>query len=105
MLFFNDTATTEIYSLSLRDALPILRRRLPRCDALKPTLIVDAPGARAGLLLTDHFTSPCSEFAWRPIQAHLAVITPFPRLKGFGLTISIRESCYNSFFHREVLFH
>src|SRR3712207_7298422 len=29
--FFNDTATTEIYTLSLHDALPILdsRRRLP----------------------------------------------------------------------------
>src|SRR3712207_8285959 len=27
MLFFNDTATTEIYTLSLRDALPILRQQ------------------------------------------------------------------------------
>src|SRR5260221_9338733 len=29
--FFNDTATTEIYTLSLHDALPISRRRGP-CD-------------------------------------------------------------------------
>src|SRR2546430_17512172 len=28
--FFNDTATTEIYTLSLHDALPILRNRQPR---------------------------------------------------------------------------
>src|SRR3712207_8149956 len=28
--FFNDTATTEIYTLSLHDALPILRRPEPR---------------------------------------------------------------------------
>src|SRR5258708_29720270 len=28
--FFNDTATTEIYTLSLHDALPILRQRWPR---------------------------------------------------------------------------
>src|SRR3712207_8424952 len=28
MFFFNDTATTEIYTLSLHDALPISRRRL-----------------------------------------------------------------------------
>src|SRR2546430_5829285 len=28
--FFNDTATTEIYTLSLHDALPISRRRRPR---------------------------------------------------------------------------
>src|SRR3989442_7247428 len=26
--FFNDTATTEIYTLSLHDALPIFRRRM-----------------------------------------------------------------------------
>src|SRR6266540_6687386 len=29
--FFNDTATTEIYTLSLHDALPISRRPAPRC--------------------------------------------------------------------------
>src|SRR6266498_6039393 len=28
--FFNDTATTEIYTLSLHDALPISTRRCPR---------------------------------------------------------------------------
>src|SRR3712207_9491338 len=30
VFFFNDTATTEIYTLSLHDALPISRNR-PRC--------------------------------------------------------------------------
>src|SRR3954470_25085855 len=29
--FFNDTATTEIYTLSLHDALPISPRNLPSC--------------------------------------------------------------------------
>src|SRR2546421_8878661 len=29
--FFNDTATTEIYTLSLHDALPISRSRAPPC--------------------------------------------------------------------------
>src|SRR3712207_8384682 len=35
MFFFNDTATTEIYTLSLRDALPIctIERRAYRDDA------------------------------------------------------------------------
>src|SRR6266550_9617992 len=28
--FFNDTATTEIYTLSLHDALPICQRAIPR---------------------------------------------------------------------------
>src|SRR2546422_7417102 len=33
--FFNDTATTEIYTLSLHDALPIFARGdLPRCLAM-----------------------------------------------------------------------
>src|SRR2546430_11295475 len=37
--FFNDTATTEIYTLSLHDALPILGQRHP----LRPRLVgVDA---------------------------------------------------------------
>src|SRR3712207_9054990 len=31
--FFNDTATTEIYTLSLHDALPILLRRVPEPPA------------------------------------------------------------------------
>src|SRR6476469_10286830 len=30
-VFFNDTATTEIYTLSLHDALPILRSRDSKC--------------------------------------------------------------------------
>src|SRR3712207_7277037 len=31
--FFNDTATTEIYTLSLHDALPISARQQPRAQA------------------------------------------------------------------------
>src|SRR2546430_13734012 len=37
--FFNDTATTEIYTLSLHDALPICEattRPRPRCSATQP---------------------------------------------------------------------
>src|SRR3712207_6991908 len=48
MFFFNDTATTEIYTLSLHDALPILRRR--RAVRLLPGLLGPALDARlAGL--------------------------------------------------------
>src|SRR5256885_15603509 len=46
--FFNDTATTEIYTLSLHDALPISRIRPP------------SPGWRACLLRPDPFTSTMS---------------------------------------------
>src|SRR5260370_25531469 len=31
IFFFNDTATTEIYTLSLHDALPICNRSPPTC--------------------------------------------------------------------------
>src|SRR5258708_30630561 len=34
--FFNDTATTEIYTLSLHDALPIWARRTPPPSAARP---------------------------------------------------------------------
>src|SRR6266478_197966 len=48
--FFNDTATTEIYTLSLHDALPIC---LPSCRALGADEFVDlgtrALGAERGL--------------------------------------------------------
>src|SRR3712207_7312173 len=50
--FFNDTATTEIYTLSLHDALPIFRRgvaaraepgRAPVEVLLRPPVLVVAP--------------------------------------------------------------
>src|SRR3712207_8904844 len=34
--FFNDTATTEIYTLSLHDALPIFRASVPSCLSRNP---------------------------------------------------------------------
>src|SRR2546427_6601788 len=47
--FFNDTATTEIYTLSLHDALPISRRRAGRPGG-PPRLRPGAPpaGGRSG---------------------------------------------------------
>src|SRR2546422_6166685 len=42
LFFFNDTATTEIYTLSLHDALPILRQRRPA------RATGGAPGRRPG---------------------------------------------------------
>src|SRR3989442_14385321 len=43
--FFNDTATTEIYPLSLHDALPILRP--PRTDRLERAAAAAGPPRRA----------------------------------------------------------
>src|SRR5437588_12917329 len=35
LFFFNDTATTEIYTLSLHDALPILQSSASRCKDMR----------------------------------------------------------------------
>src|SRR2546427_3226502 len=55
LFFFNDTATTEIYTLSLHDALPISsgsrhsRDRAPRgSHRLAPRAWPPRPGAQAG---------------------------------------------------------
>src|SRR2546427_4203533 len=41
--FFNDTATTEIYTLSLHDALPILiLRKPPRSEIVEAAARIDA---------------------------------------------------------------
>src|SRR2546426_2179282 len=57
--FFNDTATTEIYTLSLHDALPICQRR-PRNGVLHGA---DEREGEAGLIsdLTERQPSPRSE--------------------------------------------
>src|SRR5256885_10930909 len=62
--FFNDTATTEIYTLSLHDALPISRRpgggaRLGR-HARSHSARAGAPGARRSEEHTSELQSPCN---------------------------------------------
>src|SRR5439155_20306714 len=49
--FFNDPATTEIYTLSLHDALPISRE--PDRRAIDRTDVVQAPHHRVALRLDD----------------------------------------------------
>src|SRR3989454_2761936 len=47
VFFFNDTATTEIYTLSLHDALPISARSI---RAVQPPLIVFDPSSQDTVL-------------------------------------------------------
>src|SRR3990167_1103102 len=54
--FFNDTATTEIYTLSLHDALPILSSAPSRCSSVLLPL-PDSP--------TIATISPASTSRWR----------------------------------------
>src|SRR2546422_2288266 len=46
--FFNDTATTEIYTLSLHDALPISPRGRHRNRAVRPARRLGRDGAARG---------------------------------------------------------
>src|SRR2546430_15721370 len=65
--FFNDTATTEIYTLSLHDALPICCCRLnhwrifSRAPGVRTIVIQSREGPRPALLVTISTMSPRSE--------------------------------------------
>src|SRR5260370_5462165 len=67
LFFFNDTATTEIYTLSLHDALPIsivMRRKAPPRPRLR-----DAPASRAPARIR-------SEEHTSELQSHLNLVCP-----------------------------
>src|SRR6266850_2783899 len=66
--FFNDTATTEIYTLSLHDALPILQD-------------LYAPQRRRGTLLSYHHHRVNEEFLQRPGDQDLTAHLDFTALR------------------------
>src|SRR5205807_9062870 len=51
--FFTDTATTEIYTLSLHDALPILTAMDQKDCVFSPRVVVVAAGGRIDFLNSD----------------------------------------------------
>src|SRR3712207_7625937 len=57
LFFFNDTATTEIYTLSLHDALPISRLQ-PVDDAVQGTAASTPPARRAEQALDPQHEPP-----------------------------------------------
>src|SRR6476661_4203578 len=62
--FFNDTATTEIYTLSLHDALPISRNRSPCIDT----------GSRGSTTRSSPPATPRSEEHTSELQSHLNLV-------------------------------
>src|SRR3712207_7064041 len=68
-IFFNDTATTEIYTLSLHDALPIfIWPKRPFIGEM--CRLVDAPGAPGTVLITHTH----NQLVWSP--SHGNPLTP-----------------------------
>src|SRR2546430_10451620 len=80
--FFNDTATTEIYTLSLHDALPI-------CDA------PFAPGLQDNVLKLFHFREPaeCAERDLRFLAAGYGLDRKSTRLNSSHSQISYAVFC------------
>src|SRR5260370_18305680 len=66
--FFNDTATTEIYTLSLHDALPI------SYDVARPSRPVEAGGAAMSGLGPAPYLDVRSEEHTSELQSHLNLV-------------------------------
>src|SRR5688572_33165625 len=87
--FFNDTATTEIYTLSLHDALPIFARPRPRP-------VAELLGRLAGLRLlrgADHQVGEAPRFRRRQRAAHLEQDRKSTRLNSSHSQISYAVFC------------
>src|SRR5690554_7652276 len=65
LFFFNDAATTEIYTLSLHDALPIWLV-MPRLGELEARLHLTAAGVAIRLIAGDEIGRHTSELQSRP---------------------------------------
>src|SRR5260370_31276901 len=77
--FFNDTATTEIYTLSLHDALPISRRR-----GLQAELVLAGPGHQAGSAGAGRTLSYVPPDDLPALYAGAIALTVPSRFEGFG---------------------
>src|ERR1041384_5843200 len=92
--FFNDTATTEIYTLSLHDALPILL--FFNVHALGGYLEVVSAGLLAFVLLvyrSEEHTSELQSLAYLLCRLFFLMIRRPPRSTLFPYTTLFRSCC------------
>src|SRR3712207_9200688 len=81
--FFNDTATTEIYTLSLHDALPISRPAVDR------VVVVDEE-----LPVAEHGVPDEDERNWRLERAELGVVDRGPLVRSEEHTSELQSRQY-----------
>ena len=92
--FFNDTATTEIYTLSLHDALPIFFLLIPLLTA-----VADGMGILGGWLISTQVLGINSFHYWHHAETY---VTAFDVLSGlfksifFGASIAL-VACHRGF--------
>src|SRR3712207_9350954 len=86
--FFNDTATTEIYTLSLHDALPIYDLALPFALVKRGWRAVSAPAAHA----TEKMV-PSLEGEWARKRRMMAQDRKSTRLNSSHANISYAVFC------------
>src|SRR5256885_16567421 len=84
LFFFNDTATTEIYTLSLHDALPISGRDLGQAHPPRPRArsqgLPAAPAGRRSEEHTSELQSPCNLVCRLLLEKKIAHVPPDPRM-------------------------
>ena len=65
--FFNDTATTEIYTLSLHDALPISPKHQTTMMSKKKKIIMNKPGKKYSELESRFLGQIGRAHVWTPV--------------------------------------
>src|SRR2546426_4585712 len=94
--FFNDTATTEIYTLSLHDALPILLEKLAREKAGAPRIGPVAELARALSCVGDELGERRSEEHTSELQSPCNLVCRLLLEKKKNKKDSMRDRLYYS---------
>src|SRR5437667_4049775 len=92
MFFFHDTAPTEIYTLSLHDALPIFREAIMR----NPENVEAHCNLALVLMQGGAFREGWSKYEWRMRSKHwgkIAVDRKSTRLNSSHITISYAVFC------------
>src|SRR3712207_4281266 len=98
LFFFNDTATTEIYTLSLHDALPILREVSERSERLVDEIERDltarlaAKGLKAKV--TGRQKQPYS--IWRKMERKSVGFEQLSDIIGFRIMVDTVDECYRA---------